>query len=266
MPEPITSLQNRRVKDAVRLRDRRGRDAQGRFIIDGVREISRAMDAGVEIVELFLCREMLSDACHTVWQRAADAGAPIFEVTPRIHAKLAYGEREEALLAVARRTPLPLDALQLPACPLVAVLESVEKPGNVGAVIRTADATGVSAVILADAATDLFNPNTIRASLGTVFTLPCATATAAEARAWLAENQIAIFAARVDARLCYTQAGLAQPAALVLGSEAKGLSAVWQGDDVTPISLPLLGSADSLNVSVTAAVLMYEALRQRAAR
>jgi TrmH family RNA methyltransferase len=157
-----------------------------------------------------------------------------------------------------------LDALDVGPDPLVVVLEGVEKPGNLGAVLRSADAAGGDAVIVADPRTDLFNPNAIRASLGTMFTVPVAAGSSAQVRAWLDERGIAVVAARVGSILPYTDADLRGPVALVLGSEADGLTEAWTGDAVMPISLPMHGVGDSLNVSITAAVLLYEARRQRA--
>jgi TrmH family RNA methyltransferase len=147
--------------------------------------------------------------------------------------------------------------------PLIAVLVGIEKPGNVGAVLRTADAAGVGALIVADGGTDLYNPNAIRASLGAIFTLPVCAATSVQAIAWLRSNQCQIVAARVDGSTPYTQIDFRGPTAIVLGGEAHGLSDQWRGDDITAVSLPMLGRVDSLNVSATAAVLFYEALRQR---
>jgi TrmH family RNA methyltransferase len=145
----------------------------------------------------------------------------------------------------------------------VAVLEKIEKPGNIGAVVRSADAAGVSAVIVADAAGDLYNPNAIRASLGTIFTLPVCAASSAETIAWLRKQKFKIFAARVDGAMDYAACDFAGPCAFILGNEAEGLSGDWHSDDITSIRLPMRGAADSLNVSATAAVLFYEALRQR---
>ncbi|MGD9648202.1 MAG: TrmH family RNA methyltransferase [Pirellulales bacterium] len=166
-------------------------------------------------------------------------------------------------MAVARAPALSLAALTLPADPLIAVLVGVEKPGNVGAVLRSADGAGVSAVIVADGGTDLFNPNTIRASLGTVFTLPIAVATAAETLTWLRERGISVYASRPDASSPYHLADFSAASAVVLGSEAQGLGPLWQAPEVRGLKLPMHGVADSLNVSATAAVLFYEARRQR---
>jgi len=259
----ITSLQNPRVKAAAQLRDSRQRHKQGRILIDGAREISRAVESGLEPAEIFVCRELLDPGHASLVDRLSGSGVEILEVTPRVFEKLAFGGRCEGLLAVASTPERTLAQIRLPATPLVGVLEGVEKPGNVGAVLRSADGAGVSALVVADPRTDFYNPNTIRASLGTVFSMPTATATAADTIAWLAGQGLAIYAARVDGSIPYTQADFRRPAAIVLGSEAEGLTAAWSGAPVTAIRLPMLGRADSLNVSATAAVLFYEALRQR---
>ena len=261
----ITSLQNARVKDAIKLRDRRAREKQGRVLIDGARELRRAMEAQIELHELFVCRELChSEDADAVLELADDARAEVLEVTPPVFEKLAFGERAEGVLGVARPPQRTLADLQVPENPLVAVLEGVEKPGNVGAVLRSADAAGVSAVVVADGGTDLYNPNTIRASLGTIFAVPVCGASSRETLAWLRVHGLHIVTSRVDAAIRYTAAPLAGPTAIVLGAESFGLSEMWRGDDVTEVSLPMLGVADSLNVSTTAAVLFYEALRQRA--
>jgi TrmH family RNA methyltransferase len=259
---PITSVQNPRVKAAVRLRDRSGRDDQGRIIIDGVREISRAVAAGVEIVEFFLFPELCRDDEH---QRllAAARNVERIEVVPHVMEKLAFGHRVEGVVAVGRPPQRKLVDLKLPKDALVAVVEGAEKPGNLGAILRTADAAGVAAVIVADGGTDLYNPNAIRASLGAIFTIPVCTATSDEALAWLRQERFRLLAARVEAAAEYTTADFRGRAAIALGSEARGLSDQWQAADILAIRLPLLGSVDSLNLSATAAILFYEALRQR---
>lgn len=262
----ITSLQNPKVKDAVRLCDRRHREKQGRIRIDGARELDRAMAAGLPMLEVFVCQALCQgDDARRVLERLAGLPTEVLEVSQAVFEKLAFGSRAEGVLGVAATPPTALQRIQLPERPLVAVLEGIEKPGNVGAVLRSADCAGLSALIVADSRTDLFNPNAIRASLGTLFTLPVAAASAAETLAWLRRHQLAIYAARVDGSVPYTQADFRQPAAIVLGSEADGLSEAWCAEGVAPIRLPMLGMADSLNVSATAAVLFYEALRQRSA-
>jgi TrmH family RNA methyltransferase len=259
----IVSTHNPRIKRAAKLRGSRQRAKLGRCLIDGCREIARALDARVAIEELFVCAELCDESGQGLVDRCAAAEASVFSVSRDVFDKLAFGERAEGLLAVAVAPRRGLADVQLPPNPLVAVLEGVEKPGNVGAVLRSADAAGVDAVLIAEGGTDLFNPNTIRASLGTVFTVPTACADSAEVVAWLRQCGIRIFAARVNAAVPYTQADFTGAAALVLGSEAAGLSDAWSGTDVTAIRLPMRGAADSLNVSAAAAVLFYEALRQR---
>jgi TrmH family RNA methyltransferase len=266
MPHVITSLQNRRVKEAVRLRDRRGREKQGRFLVDGVRELCRALEGDIEFDEVFWCESACGgDDARAALEAARAGGAKLLGVTAEVFRKLAFGDRSEGLVGVGRtphRTLIDLEAA-LPSRPLVTVLEAIEKPGNVGAVVRSADGAGVSAVILADAVTDLYNPNAIRASLGTIFTLPVCSTTTRETLAWLRRRDLQVVATRVDGAVPYTDIDYTRPTAIVLGNETQGLGARWQGEGVTAAALPMRGKADSLNVSATAAVMFYEALRQR---
>jgi TrmH family RNA methyltransferase len=262
----IISVNNPRIKAAIRLRDRSGRDEQGRIIIDGVREIGLAIAAGVNVVEIYLASEFGRQAEHQSLALAAEkAGAEVIDAAPRVMEKLAFGHRIEGAVAIAERPNKELAGLKPPDDALIAVVEGAEKPGNIGAIVRTADAAGVAAVIVADGGTDLYNPNAIRASLGAIFTVPVCEATGEEAIAWLRERQYRLFAARVDAEVDYTAANFRGPVAIALGSEANGLSPQWQAADITAVRLPLLGRVDSLNLSATAAVLFYEALRQRRA-
>lgn len=256
----ITSRQNPRVKEAVRLREGRERRKTGRHLIDGEREIRRAIEAGVRPLEAFVCESGEKRVLTPL------AEAEILQVTAEVFEKLCFGEREQAGVVVVAETPrrgLAELAGQLPSEPLLAVIEGVEKPGNVGAILRSADAAGVDGVIVADGATDLFNPNTIRASLGTVYKTNVVEATAAETVAWLRERGVRAVAARPEATVDYTSADLRGGVAIVLGSEAEGLSDAWRGAEIEAVRLPMRGIADSLNVSTTAAVLFYEAVRQR---
>jgi TrmH family RNA methyltransferase len=260
----INSRQNPRVKEAARLRDARQRKRQQRILIDGARELSRAMAAGLRMIEVFVCEELCRGPdAQGLLSALGGCGGEILPVSRPVFEKLAFGDRAEGVLGVAEMPRASLDALALPENPLVAVLEGVEKPGNIGAVLRSADGAGVSALIVADAVGDLYNPNAIRASLGTIFTVPVCAASAAETLAWLRRRGLRIFAARLDGSVAYTAADYRGPTALVLGSEAAGLSALWSAADVTAVRLPMLGAADSLNVSAAAAVLFYEARRQR---
>jgi TrmH family RNA methyltransferase len=260
----ITSLTNPRIKAAVRLRDRRERDTTGLTLVDGARELRRALDAGVEVVEAFVCEDLVrSPAVADVIARLPSGTPFVADVSEAVLAKVAFGDRSDGVVAVVRTPTTALDDVTLPPNPLVVVVEAVEKPGNVGAILRTADGTGADALIAADPLTDLFNPNAIRASLGTIFTVPVATATTAEVLDWLAAREIVPIAARVDAVIHYTDVDLRGPVAIVLGSEADGLTHAWEDPRVIPVQIPMLGAADSLNVSVAAAVLLYEAVRQR---
>jgi TrmH family RNA methyltransferase len=262
----ITSPHNPRVKLAARLRDHRQRKKEQRILIDGVREISRAIAAGVALQEVFVCSELCRGAeAQRLLEILSGSGAEVLEVSESVFSRLAFGQRAEGVVAVAAVPPHRLEDLVLPENPLVAVLEGVEKPGNVGAVLRSADAAGVSALVLADPRTDLYNPNAIRASLGTIFSLPVATAAADDVLAWLHDKGLQIVAARVEGAVVYAEIDYRRPTAIVLGSEAAGLSPLWAGADIRAVRLPMLGASDSLNVSAAAAVLFYEALRQRTA-
>lgn len=261
----IDSPQNPRIQSAVALRDRRNRLAAGLTIVDGARECRRALGAHVAVETAFICPPLLrSDDALEAISAVRAGGIDPLEVSERAFAKLAFGDRTDGLVLVVRTPPAELDDLDVGGEPLILVTEDVEKPGNLGAILRTADGAGCDAVI-AIGGTDLFNPNVIRASIGTAFTVPLAAATAEAALAWLRSRGIRIVAARVDAEFRYSDADLRGPLAIVLGSEATGLSSAWSSPDIEAVRLPMLGVADSLNVSATAAVLAYEARRQRSA-
>lgn len=266
MENIIRSVQNAQIKAAVKLRDRRGRAQQGRTIIDGLREIRRAIETGFPVETVYVCPSRLAGAEVEAFTQLLKNSPSVStaEVTPEVMEKLAFGERLEGAVAVAKVPQQSLAEAALPKNPLVVVLEQVEKPGNLGAVLRTMDAVGADLLISADGRTDLFNPNAIRASLGTIFSVPVVAATTAETLEFLRGKGIAMLAARVDGSVGYSTVDFRQPTAIVLGSEANGLTEAWQQPDVTNIHLPMRGIADSLNVSITAAVLLYEALRQRA--
>jgi TrmH family RNA methyltransferase len=260
----ITSVHNPRVKQAIHLREHRQRKQSQLTLIDGARELARAIAAGVAMREVFVCAELCrGDEARRLLELLAGSPIERIDVSEAVFAKLAFGQRAEGVVGIAAVNRPGLEDLPLPANPLVAVVEGVEKPGNLGAVLRSADGAGVAALVAADARTDLFNPNVIRASLGTVFSLPVAAAAPGDVLLWLRARGLQILAARVEGSVSYTEVDYRPPTAIVLGSEARGLTALWSGDDVRAIRLPMLGVADSLNVSATAAVLFYEALRQR---
>jgi TrmH family RNA methyltransferase len=267
-PPTLTSTANPRFRAALSLRDRRERARHGRLLVDGVREVARALDAGVALVEIFVAPGASPEpAVDAVVARAAGFGIPIVPVTADLLSRLAYGERASGIVAVASAPATSLEALRLPAeAPIVGILEDVEKPGNLGAVCRSADGAGLDALIAAGttaAPADPWNPNAVRASLGTVFTLPLAVASTGSVLAWLRDRGLRVVAARVEGSVPYSEADLRGPVALVLGSEATGLTEAWSGADVTAVRLPMRGRADSLNVAAAAAILFYEARRQR---
>jgi TrmH family RNA methyltransferase len=245
----ITSLTNSKVKAARLLRERRHRDRAGLFLIEGRREVERAHAAGMAFETLFVCAELLGgEECF--------AGLEVLEVSVAVAEKLAL--RSEGIVAVARRPERPLAALPRPRSPVYLVADGVEKPGNLGAILRSADGAGVDGVIVCGG-TDLWNPNVVRASLGTLFTVPLAEATAEAAIAWL--GGVPIVVATPEATALYTDAPLT--GALVVGREDQGVSLTWRAAATHTVRIPMRGVADSLNVAQTATLLAYAACRDR---
>jgi RNA methyltransferase, TrmH family len=270
----LASAANPRVRAVLELRDRRGRQRAGRILVDGAREIARALDGGVAIVEAFVDADGPRSAEEElVVERLAAAGVRPTRVAGPARERLAYGDRAGGLLAVAVPPPTTLDRVAAAVAavpdPLVVVVEDAEKPGNLGAIARSADGAGATALVAAAAgrggAIDAWNPNAIRASLGTVFTVPLAVATTEDVLAWLVAAGIRIAAARVDAATAYHEVDLRGPLALALGSEAAGLGPAWSAPGIEGLRIPMHGRADSLNLGAAAAVLLFEARRQRGA-
>jgi RNA methyltransferase, TrmH family len=264
----ITSLHNQRLKETLKLTKRAVRDERRLTVVEGLREVSRALDRGVIPVEAFVCPPLIqgqeAECCLHLLQRFEQTHRiQVFEVTPEVFAKLAYREQGDGLLLVIRYLDQQLAQLSLSPTPFLCIIEGVEKPGNLGAILRTADAAGVDAVIVCAGATDLHNPNVIRASLGALFTVPVVEAPTDAAIHWLAERKIQIIAATPEAPLRYTDANLAGPVAIVMGSEAHGLSATWRAAATATVAIPMHGMADSLNLATATALLLYEAVRQR---
>ena len=260
----IASPANPRIRAVAALRDRRERIAAGRTLVDGAREIGRAITANAPLEEAFASPALVrTDEAKATLRALIEAGVPVTRVSERAFERLAFGDRSDGIVAVAPIPTTHLSDLVLPSDPLVVVLESLEKPGNLGAVLRTADGAGASAVVVADARTDPWNPNAIRASLGTIFSVPLAAAATHATLDWLRAAGLRVVAARVDATRTYTEADLSGPLAIVFGAEAEGLSSAWSGSEVETVGIPMRGIADSLNVSAAAAVLVYEARRQR---
>jgi TrmH family RNA methyltransferase len=264
MVERISSLQNPRVKQLVKLRDRRPRDEAGVFLVEGYREIRRALEKAVPLAELYYSPEwFLGENEPALIAQARAAGAQVFELAKDTFAKVAYRERPDGLLAVAPQWRRTLAELTLPATPFLLVVEAIEKPGNLGTILRSADAAGCDAVIVCDPVTDIFNPNVVRASTGVLFSVPLVVAESAQVHAWLQAKGIRTIATTPAAATLYTAADLRGPLAVVMGSEQYGLSEFWLKNADLPVRIPMAGQADSLNVAMATIITLFEAVRQR---
>ena len=264
-PAKITSPRNERIKEIERLARRGARDPSGHILIEGLREIERALAGGVALVEVFHCPDVAApDAgASRLVDRLARAKVPVTAVARAAFAKIAYREESGGLVAVARRPDRKLVDLPGGPAPLYLIVDSIEKPGNLGALLRSADGAGVAGVIVSDPACDVYNPNAIRASLGTIFTVPVAVSSSLEAIRWLKGRGALIVTTSPAAETPYTAADLARAAAVAVGSEDRGLGAAWVEASELAVRIPMKGAADSLNVAAAATILLYEALRQR---
>jgi len=295
--ETITSAQNPKIKNLLLLQEKsKARKEQGLFVVEGRRELEHCLEAGYTVRTIFYCPEIIGGLTEegVVSQisghprpdkREGPAGEAsgrgrseaeaicdtipsgvepfVIEIPEQLYRKVAYRESTEGIIAEVEYKSLKLSDLKLPENPLVMVLESVEKPGNLGAVLRSADAAGVDAVIFCDPLTDLYNPNLIRASIGAVFTVPTVAASSEETIAFLKERGIQILTAQLQDSSLYYDIDMRRGTALVMGTEATGLTDLWRKAASAHIRIPMLGRLDSLNVSVSAAILLFEAVRQR---
>lgn len=261
----LTSCSNPRIKEIIKLREARHRKKSNLFIIEGYREFKLALAArSIVITELYYCPSLFHQGDENrILELSLDRAVSLFEVSEKVFAKIGYGDRREGLIAVAKEPDLSLEKLKLKANPLLVVVEKIEKPGNIGAILRTADAAGIDAVIVAGDNVDVYNPNTIRSSLGTIFSVPIAKAKTEEIVSYLKKHKVKIVSAYTQAELAYSSFDFRGGCAIVLGSEDKGLSRSWIENSDYKIRIPMVGRADSLNVSVTAAILLFEAVRQR---
>ena len=251
----ITSVKNPRIKHVVALQMKSAlRREEGLFVVEGQREIEHCIACGYEIVELFYL---------TGEQELCKVSSAAYEVSPVVYGRMAYRSGTEGVIAIARSKSHRLEDLQLKENPLVVVLESVEKPGNLGAILRTAEAANVDAVIVCDPQCDLYNPNIIRASVGAFFSVPTVACTSEQCIKWLKANGIRILTAQLQNSSFYYETDMVHPTAIVMGTEATGLTDQWRQAADEHIKIPMLGIGDSLNVSVSAAILMFEAVRQR---
>jgi len=254
--EVITARQNPKIKTLLELQQKSSeRRRQGLFVVEGRRELQHCIDAGFSVEAAFFCRELVPEGCSAARMQ--------YEVSSAVYEKIAYRGSTEGIVAVVRARRLTLGDLPEHRNPLYIVLESVEKPGNLGAVLRSADAAGADAVMVCDPLTDLYNPNLIRSSVGAVFSVPCVACTSEECIDFLKAHQVSILTAQLQDSKLYYDTDMTGATAIVMGTEATGLTPRWRQAADAHIRIPMLGRLDSLNVSVSAAILLFEAVRQR---
>ena len=263
--ETITSAQNPKIKNLLLLQEKsKARREQGLFVVEGRREMEHCLEGGFEVKTLFVCPEIAGATPEvSVWKGSFGTEPLCVEIPEPLYKKVAYRDSTEGIIAEVAYKSLSLEDLQLPEHPLIVVLESVEKPGNVGAVLRSADAAGADAVLIGDPLTDLYNPNLIRASIGAVFTVPVVAAPSAGIITFLKARGIQILTAQLQDSSLYYDVNMRHGTAIVMGTESTGLTQVWRQAADAHIRIPMLGRLDSLNVSVSAAILLFEAVRQR---
>jgi TrmH family RNA methyltransferase len=260
MAQRITSVHNPTIKNLVKLRQRRDRDRQQLMLIDGARPLRLALHNAFPVRTIYVAAEV-ADTHTDLLQRARDTGVALQEVSAAVFGKIGYGDNPDGILGVALQPGASLAALPVTGLPLYVVTDGLEKPGNLGAILRSADAVGATGLIVCDSHTDVWNPNVVRASQGAFCTVPIAVASAPEVFAWLRQRHIEIFVATPAAGQCYTEVDLRRPGAFVVGAEHTGVSPIWHG--AFSIRIPMAGQIDSLNVAQAASLLLFEAVRQR---
>lgn len=264
MTEIISSPQNPKVKLLLNLQQKSSvRKENNLFVAEGLREIQHCINAGFDIDSVFFCRSLSRDGELDQLLGSLPGSTRLFEVSPQVYEKIAYRDGTEGVVAEVRTRTLKLEDLNLGSAPLVIVLESVEKPGNLGAVLRSADAAKADALIVCDPLTDLFNPNLLRSSVGAAFTVPAVACSSAECIAFLKSRGIKILTAQLQDSELYYNTPMTEGVAIVMGTESTGLSQAWRKAADAHIRIPMSGQIDSLNVSVSAAILLFEAVRQR---
>lgn len=260
----ITSTQNPRIKHVLLLQQKSSERRRERlFVVEGVRELQHCLAAGFEVDTLFVCDSLMPAEVSVQQLLSQTNTAQFFEVSTQVYEKMAYRATTEGVVALVKERRLELQDLYLGDTPLIMVLESVEKPGNLGAVLRSADAAKADAVIVCDPLTDLFNPNLIRSSIGALFTVPTVACSSEEAISFLQQRGISILTAQLQDSQLYYNTDMRRPTAIVMGTESTGLTDRWRQAATSHIRIPMLGQLDSLNVSVSAAILLFEAVRQR---
>ncbi len=261
----ITSVTNPRIKHIVKLRQRSHRDAADEMLIEGYREIHRAFTNRHPIKSLFFCEAQFQGTNnHALLEMLQQNGTQLFHCSKPVFEKISYRDRPDGLLALAPQLHSKLDEIPLSKSPFIVIAEAIEKPGNLGTILRSADAAGVDAVIVCDRCTDINNPNVVRASIGTLFCRPVVEASSEETLQWLRQNGIQTVAATPHADMLYTDADCTIPLAIVMGTEQYGLSDIWMQQSDTQIRIPMHGQADSLNVATATTILLFEVCRQRA--
>lgn len=265
MLQSITSAQNPKIKDFLALQEKsRLRREKGLFVVEGRRELLHCLEAGFSPRTIFVCEEILGAGEMEAVLGAAGEGCTVFSVSANVYDRMAYRSGTEGVTAIMQARNLRLEELRFRnEEPLIVVVEAVEKPGNLGAILRSADAAGADAVIVCDPLTDLYNPNLIRASIGAVFSVPVVAASSAETIEWLRSRGVTIYTAQLQDSSWYYDCDMKKATAIVMGTEATGLTGIWRVAADRHIRIPMLGKLDSLNVSVSAAVLLFEAVRQR---
>lgn len=261
----IQSKQNEQIKNLVKLRERKHRDRQGRFLVEGLRELEHALGAGFEIETIYYCPERFPSDDHVrfIDDVRREGQLALVRTHEAAFTKAAYREGPDGLLGVGKQQRHSLHELDLPAAPLLLVLEGLEKPGNLGAILRSADGAGADAIILTDCVLDLYNPNAIRSSQGLIFALPIVCVEREHLATWLKERRICSVAATPHTDLAHWDVDYKAPTALLFGSESDGLTSFWINTADKRIRIPMQGRADSLNVAAAAAVCLYEVRRQR---
>lgn len=261
--EVITSVKNLKIKNFTHLQKARERNRQNLFVVEGRKEMNRALKAGYEFKQIFYCSDILEPAFFNETRIKLTGGTGLNEVTREVYNHIAYRNDVEGITGWAVPRRHTLQELSLGNNPLILVLESVEKPGNLGAILRTADAAGLDAVITCDPRTDLYNPNVVRSSLGAIFTISMGISTTQDTIFWLKSQHISVFCTSLNTSVPYTELNYTGPSAIVMGTEASGLSEAWLKVSDQNVIIPMSGQVDSMNVSVSAGILIFEAIRQR---
>jgi len=263
--DKLTSFQNPKIKQVLHLREKRERDKSNLFLIEGYRELSRAVENKQVIEILFICEELfLGENEFSLIKKIRAQGASIYPCDEKVFRKISYRDRPDGLIAISKQYKKALSDITFKnKNPFLVVAEAIEKPGNLGTILRSSDAVGVDALIVCDQCTDIFNPNVVRASVGTLFSVPVVGASTNDAIHWLKKNKIKIVAATPSAKEEFTKVDLTYPIAIAVGTEQLGLSKAWMEQADIQVKIPMLGIADSLNVAMATTLLLYEAQRQR---